>query len=271
MRQLYRTLILLILLTYTCFGAAASQQLAVERQVYDYLTQEMGLPSASACGILANMEHESAFDLQALGDNGTSFGLCQWHAGRYSNLKAYCRSRGLDYRTAEGQLAYLEFELQTGYSSLYSLLLGMEDSPNGAYRAAQLWCTEFERPANMEQRAKERAILAKGKYWNRYNSLFVLTPQEEPMTEEEVIQAVTQTEVTIPQPPEGTTVEKVEGVDFLKLPVRPYIPRHRPVPVESVSVNVWVAISMALLYLPMSDGLKNRFRLEEPEKTLAFP
>lgn len=271
MRKIWKTLVLLVVLTYICFGAAASQQLAVERQVYDYLTQEMGLPSASACGILANIEYESAFNLQALGDNGTSFGLCQWHAGRYSNLKAYCRSRDLDYRTVEGQLAYLEFELQTGYTSLYSLLLGMENSPNGAYRAAQLWCTEFERPANMEQRAKERSVLAKGKYWNRYNSLFVLAPQEEPMTEEEVIQAVTQTEVTIPQPPEGTTVEKVEGVEQLKLPIRPYIPRHRPVVLQPVRANVWSAVSMALLYGPMSDGVKRRFRLETPKEAPAIP
>lgn len=264
-RFVWKSVILIFVVTYLCFGAAASEQLAVERQVYDYLTQEMGLPSASACGILANIEHESAFNLQALGDNGTSFGLCQWHAGRYTNLKTYCRGRGLDYRTAEGQLAYLKFELETNYTSLYSLLLGMEDSPNGAYRAAQLWCTEFERPANMEQRAKERAVLAKGKYWNRYNTLFVVQQPEEPMTNEEVLQIVIQTEVTIPQPPEGATVEKVEGLDQLKLPIQPYIPRHRPKQ-ESVSVNPWVGISTALLFGPLSDGPKKRFQLEMPEE-----
>ena len=266
MRKLWKTLITIWMITYLCLGAAASQQLAVERQVYDFLTQEMGLPSASACGILANIEHESAFNLQALGDNGTSFGLCQWHDGRYSNLKAYCRGRGLDYRSVEGQLSYLKFELETGYTSLYSLLMGMENSANGAYRAAQLWCTEFERPANMEQRAKERAVLAKGKYWNRYNSLIVLSKAEVPPTEEEIIQAVTQTEVTLPQPPEGTTVERVDGVGTLKLPIRPYIPRHRPPRVEAPSGNIWVGISAALLFIPVSDGVKARFSLEEPEE-----
>jgi len=264
MRKIWKTLILFLILTYACFGAAASEQLAVERQVYDYLTQEMGLPSASACGILANMEHESAFNLQALGDNGTSFGLCQWHAGRYSNLKTYCRGRGLDYRTAEGQLAYLKFELETGYTSLYALLLGMEDSPNGAYRAASLWCTEFERPANMEQRAKERAILAKGKYWNRYNTLFVVIQQEEPLSDEEVLQMVIQTEVTLPQPPEGSKVEKVEGVEQLRLPIRPYIPRHRPK--QAAESNGWVGLSAALLFGPVSDGVKKRFQMEELEE-----
>lgn len=265
MRRIWKTLILILILTYACFGAAANEQLIVERQVYDYLTQEMGLPSASACGILANIEHESAFDLQALGDNGTSFGLCQWHAGRYTNLKTYCRSRGLDYRTAEGQLAYLKFELETNYASLYALLLGMEDSPNGAYRAAQLWCTEFERPANMEQRAKERATLAKGKYWNRYNSLFVVMKQEEILTNEEVLQIVTQTEVTLPQPPEGTQVERVEGVDTLTLPIRPYIPRHSP-GTEIVYCNPWAGVSAALLFSPLSDGVRGRYRLADPEE-----
>lgn len=255
---------MVVILTYACFGAAASEQLAVERQIYDYLTQEMGLPSASACGVLANIENESAFNLQAVGDNGTSFGLCQWHNGRYSSLKSYCRSRGLDYRTAEGQLAYLEFELQTGYTSLYSLLLGMEDSPNGAYRAAQLWCTEFERPANMEQRAKERAILAKGKYWNRYNTLFVLV-EVEPLTQEEVVQSVLQTEVTLPQPPEEKKVEKVEGTEELALPIRPYIPRHRPVQ-EVIAVAPWAGISVAMLYGPMSDGPKKKFRPGEGDE-----
>ena len=270
MRFFRKTILAILFMGMFCFSAAASQSLAVERQIYDYLTKELKLPSSSACGILANIEHESAFQLQIFGDNGTSFGLCQWHAGRFSNLKAYCRGRDLDYRTVDGQMAYLKFELETSYSSLYTLLLGMEDTPNGAYRAGYLWCTQFERPADMEEKGKQRATLAKGKYWNRYNSLFVMEQMDEPLTDEEVMQIVTQTEVTLPQPPEGSRVERWEGEETLALPIKPYIPRHRPQR-EQRRPNVSVGISTALLFAPLADVPRRRFQMEAPEEAPVFP
>ena len=92
--RLVTWLLLAVLLVPLPVQAAGIQDpLAVEQQVYAYLTEVMEFPSASACGVLANMEHESAFQLTVLGDSGTSFGLCQWHAGRYAALRSFCASR----------------------------------------------------------------------------------------------------------------------------------------------------------------------------------
>ena len=60
-------------------SADAGDRLAVEREVYDYLTNELLLSTAAACGVLANIEHESSFQPTIYGDKGTSYGLCQWH------------------------------------------------------------------------------------------------------------------------------------------------------------------------------------------------
>lgn len=252
MKLFRKFILLLIMLGCLCFPAFA-ENLVVERQVYQYLTEQMGLPSSSACGILANIEQESAFNPGAVGDNGTSYGLCQWHAGRYTALKAFCQGKGMDYQTVAGQLAYLRYELENTYSSLLAELKVQKNDADGAYRAAYLWCVEFERPANMEQNGVLRGTLARGKYWNRYNSIITLQPEEEPMTEEEVIRAVTQTEVTIPQPPEGATTQRNEDTEEEKLilPIQPYVPRHAPK--AEPEANFGAAVAAALLLIPLSD------------------
>ena len=70
--KLFRKFFLLILLFGLLCIPAFAENLVIERQVYQYLTEQMGLPSSSACGILANIEKESAFNPNAVGDNGTS-------------------------------------------------------------------------------------------------------------------------------------------------------------------------------------------------------
>ena len=65
-------------------------------KIYNYLS-EQGFSDAAICGILANIEHESGFRTDALGDGGTSYGICQWHNGRWNNLKNYCNKNNLDF------------------------------------------------------------------------------------------------------------------------------------------------------------------------------
>lgn len=148
--------------------AAQAADLAVERAVYNFLTQELGLNSAAACGVLANIEAESNFSLRASGDGGSSYGLCQWHAGRFQNLQSFCRMQGYDYWSLEGQLQYLAYELRGGYWNTYAALRGVENSSQGAYDAAYAWCVRFERPAAMEEAGARRGRTAQFKYWLRY-------------------------------------------------------------------------------------------------------
>ena len=141
--KLFRKCVLLLLMLGLLRVPVLAENLVIERQVYQYLTEQMGLPSSSACGILANIEKESAFNPNIVGDQGTSYGLCQWHAGRYTALKTFCRAKGLDYQTVAGQLAYLRYELETNYSDLLAELRVQKNDADGAYRAAYLWCVEF--------------------------------------------------------------------------------------------------------------------------------
>lgn len=270
--RIARRLLLLLALICGLYVSASADTMVTEREIYDFLTEEMDLPSASACGILANIEHESAFNVNIVGDHGTSYGLCQWHNNRYSALISYCRGIGMDYRTLSGQLQYLKYELETSYINLLATLRVMENTPNGAYKAGYLWCIQFERPADMETRAVSRGTLAKGKYWNRYNSLVVLDvePQELPPLEE--IKVILDREVIMAQPPEiETEPEEVEKEQAkLGLVIEPYSLMRRPLMVtkkeQKQSGDPALGYAAAALFGPLSDGRKERYALPEPEE-----
>lgn len=148
--------------------SASANTLAIERQIFTFVTEEMGLNSAAACGILANIEAESSFNLSTVGDKGTSFGLCQWHNTRYDDLKSFCLMRGYDYRSLEGQMNFMAYELKTTYQGVYAALRNVPNTADGAYTAAYHWCYYYERPADLEGASVRRGRNAQFKYWLRY-------------------------------------------------------------------------------------------------------
>ena len=227
--------VLIIAVLSPCALADAGERLAVEREVYDFLTEELMLSNAAACGVLANIEHESNFQPTIFGDKGTSYGLCQWHNDRFTALRGYCAALGLDYRTVEGQLAYLKYELGNKYTTLLLSLQAIDDTPDGAYRAAYLWCIQFEKPSNMQVKAAQRGELAQGKYWpryNRYEPIILINPEPEETepNPEVIIEQLKQNPVTIPMPPEEdhTDVGEVRYIRFQKPEFRYYVPWHLP-------------------------------------------
>lgn len=137
--------------------------------IYNYLSKQ-GFNDAAICGILANIQHESNFKTDALGDGGTSYGICQWHNSRWDSLKNYCSQNGLDSTTMDGQLSYLMYELEEKYPSLLNTLKNLPNTEQGAYDAAYEWTVKFERPAGMEQSGAKRGNTAVSKYWPAYNS-----------------------------------------------------------------------------------------------------
>ena len=126
----------------------------------------MGLMHAAACGIIANIQVESGFNPHALGDNGTSYGICQWHAGRWDNMKVWCTSNGYDWTTLDGQLHYLEHDLRDLHPSIYSFISSVEDSSQGAYDAAYHWCVYFEIPTDRYNKAITRGEIAQMYYFS---------------------------------------------------------------------------------------------------------
>ena len=158
-----------IILTMVPFGSvSAAGSLSNEVQVYNYLVSKMGLNSAAACGLLANVKAESNFDPLGDGDAGTSFGLFQWHAGRKNNLISYCNSNGLDYKSIEGQMKYLEYELKQSYSGVYNYIKSVENTADGAYDAGYYWCYHYEIPADRAIKADRRGETARSVYWKKY-------------------------------------------------------------------------------------------------------
>jgi hypothetical protein len=121
------------------------------QQVFAYL-KEKGLSKEHAMGMLANIKAESGFRPGVLGDQGTSGGLFQHHAGRFSAMRNFA---GDDWRTDwKGQIDYALSESDT------QKYLGKQF---GSGEAASQWFTKYwERPANADMRARQRAQFVTG-------------------------------------------------------------------------------------------------------------
>ena len=142
---------------------------SVEKTIYRFMTEKMGLNTAAACGILANVERECDFRINLTSYDG-GYGIVQWTGSRNRNLKNWCKKNGCDYQSLEGQLHFLEYELEGGYSKILKKLRKIENSPAGAYEAAYYFCYNFESPANRTQNSVRRGNIAKSTYWKKYAS-----------------------------------------------------------------------------------------------------
>jgi len=168
------TLVILAAIVPLSANASSSNKNELKTEIFSYLTDEMNLNSAAACGVMANIDEESDFNprLVITDTNGLlSGGLCQWNGGRFSRLRAHCRQKDISYLSVEGQLSYLKKELSSKtYGYIYDYLKSVPDTAKGAYDAAYYWCYYFEIPANRASKAVSRGNAAKGKYWKAYGN-----------------------------------------------------------------------------------------------------
>ena len=134
-----------------------------EKTVIDYMISK-GLNAAAACGVAANIKYESNFSTSAVGDSGTSFGICQWHEGRGSAMKQYVGANWSSNLT--GQLDYLWHELQHSYTSTLAHLRSAKNTDAGARSAADYFCRNFEVPANVDSVSAERQAQASAYFAN---------------------------------------------------------------------------------------------------------
>jgi len=116
-----------------------------KKAVYNYLKTKMS--DNHALGILANIQSESNFNSAAIGDNGTSGGLFQHHATRFSSLKSALGEE--NWKTNwKGQI---DFALSEKPGKQY--LAQTFDSPQSA---SEWWVRVFEVPANIEKQVALR-------------------------------------------------------------------------------------------------------------------
>src|SRR5690606_3740367 len=73
--------------------------------------QKKGYNDVQIAAAMGHWHNESSFNTTALGDNGTSYGLAQWHKDRWAGLNDYSRRNGLDPSTVQAQVGYFDYEL----------------------------------------------------------------------------------------------------------------------------------------------------------------
>ena len=160
-----------ILAAAVFFAAAVpslpAKAMSNEEATFFYLTDTLGYNAAAACGIMANIRHESNFTPGSYGGGG-SYGLCQWTGGRRSWCESYCWEHGFGDDSLYGQLSFLDHELKSVYPGIYNYLMNIDNSAEGAYNAAYRFCYDYERPANRGSRSALRGSLASGTYWYKY-------------------------------------------------------------------------------------------------------
>ena len=125
---------------------------SIQEQIWSFFKSK-GFSDAAIAGIIGNISQESSFNPKAGGDGGTSFGLCQWHKGRWDNLKAYAKSKG----TTD---ADIKTQLEFAYKELMAMPGGKDYMKmTDPAKAADWWCSYFERPdeslANRPNRRSE--------------------------------------------------------------------------------------------------------------------
>lgn len=128
----------------------------------------MGLNTAAACGIMANIYYETGFiaDIAV----GTYYGLFMYYAPLAAELKSWCASNGCDYSTVSGQMAFFKYKMENSYQSLLSSLRALSNTADGAYSAADMFCRQFEKPANTSYEANRRGTLAMNTLFPKYAS-----------------------------------------------------------------------------------------------------
>lgn len=113
-----------------------------------------GYSKHHASGIAGNIYVESKYDPLAVGDNGYSFGLAQWHKDRWDQLNSFAKKNKLNPNTIEAQLLYLDWELKNGESNAYNMLLSSKTPYESAYNFAKY----FERPSVISPLRMEKSI-----------------------------------------------------------------------------------------------------------------
>ena len=140
-------------------AAAAARPAAgtnASRTCFDLLVQD-GWTREQACGILANIQHESGFDPAAPGDGGTAYGLAQWHSDRQ---RAFARKflRPIQGSSLEEQIHFITFELNEGTETAAGKLLHLAQTPESA---ADVVCRKYERPADKDGGSRIRSRTAR--------------------------------------------------------------------------------------------------------------
>lgn len=120
------------------------------------LFMKLGWSKAQASGIVANLDRESGLRETTTGDNGSAFGVAQWHKDRQA---AFAQWAGHDIRQSNlmEQLRFVDYELRHGAEQRAGALLRASSNAN---QAGEIVSRYYERPAAADIEAARRGAAA---------------------------------------------------------------------------------------------------------------
>lgn len=120
----------------------------------------MGFTASAAAGVVGNLVQESGLRTDAIGDNGTSGGLAQWHNGRLDALKRFAAARGKEWTDLDTQIEFLAEEMRTSYADTYAKMQNAELPEI----AGQIMTDEYEIPDPASANYSQRRANARAAY-----------------------------------------------------------------------------------------------------------
>ena len=137
-------------------GDAAGSNASQRKRVIDYMMSQ-GWTKEQAAGIAANIETESGYRANAVGDKGAAYGIGQWHKDRQDKF-AQVFGKDMKSSTLDEQLSFYNWELKNSESGAGNALKGATTAGD----AAKIVSSKFERPADTNGEMMRRAQLASG-------------------------------------------------------------------------------------------------------------
>ncbi len=118
-----------------------------------------GMSPVEASGLVANFTAESALNPSAVGDGGKAYGIGQWHPDRQAQ---FARLFGLPIQKSnlQQQLAFARWELGNTENGAQQRAAQAKTAAD----AGSIYSRYYERPANADQEARTRGILAQQIY-----------------------------------------------------------------------------------------------------------
>lgn len=175
-----------------------------EAEIWAWLKKNTMLSDEAIAGIMGNMQAESGCEAcRVEGDfssdrsisanyaeavdaglknfaDSKGWGLCQWtYFTRKKALLEYCRQKGKSVADLNAQLEYMMSELSSAeYAGLYAKLLTCNDIGT----AAELFCRQYERPAELTNNIIKRTDYGKG-FYSAYHGSEPVAVSEDPDSE----------------------------------------------------------------------------------------
>lgn len=142
-------------------NAAADENATGERSKYiQQKLMSMGFTASAAAGVVGNLVQESGLRTDAIGDNGTSGGLAQWHNERWEALKRFAAARGKEWTDLDTQIEFLAEEMRTSYADTYAKMQSAELPEI----AGQIMTDEYEKPDSASANYAQRQANARAAY-----------------------------------------------------------------------------------------------------------